>query len=238
MSGGLRDKKGFLVVLHPLFLVIIAFSMWIGWGLYILVSILAVLVHESAHSMVARRFGIRTERITLLPFGAEICIDCEFLPRFKRFLILVAGPMSNLGCAIVAVFAVICAGGSGFWEMILWANLAVGGLNLMPIWPLDGGKMVVLLGGKWGVSGGKRGKSGGQNGGFGVIKRWSNLVFVVVGILGAVNGSWWIVFFVLCMLLNINLETKNEYQRLLTIYKEYNYNYGSGEKTNQARARY
>jgi len=140
------------VILHPLFLVVLVVAFIGGFGWIAVALLFAVLVHEFSHILVARHFGVRTDKLRLLPFGAEVCIDCAFLSKDKKIKILLAGPMGNI------IFAIVCS--SLLWlfpqffmvvEILVIANAVPGVLNLLPIYPLDGGKILYLVAGerKW-----------------------------------------------------------------------------------------
>jgi len=134
------------IVFHPLFIVVLVVSFIFGFGLVAIALLTAVLVHEFSHALVAAYFGVRTERLRLLPFGAEICIDCAVLSTDKKVIILFAGSMGNILVAIALssllwllpqFFLVI--------EILIIANAVPGILNLLPIYPLDGGKILYLI---------------------------------------------------------------------------------------------
>jgi len=117
--------------------------------MYVAMCVTAVLVHEFSHALVASWLGVRTDKLRLLPFGAEINIDCTFLSKDKKVLILLAGSMGNIILAIAlssllwlfpSVFLVV--------EILIIANAVPGILNLLPIYPLDGGKILCLATGK------------------------------------------------------------------------------------------
>jgi stage IV sporulation protein FB len=140
------------VILHPLFVVVLVVAFIGGFGWIAAALLFAVLVHEFSHMLVAAWFGVRTDRLRLLPFGAEVSIDCTFLPRDKKILILLGGPIGNIVLAIILssllwlfpqAFLVV--------EVLIIANAVPGILNLLPIYPLDGGKILYLLVGerKW-----------------------------------------------------------------------------------------
>ena len=134
------------LILHPLFIAVLAVSFLLGYGVFMLALLSAVVVHEFSHALVARHFGVRAQELRLLPFGAEVSIDCVFLPADKKILILLAGAFGNI------VVAIVC--GSLLWlfpnlflflEIMIFANAVPAVLNLLPIYPLDGGKVVNLV---------------------------------------------------------------------------------------------
>lgn len=104
------------------------------------------LVHEFSHALIAAHFGVRTDALRLLPFGAEICIDCAFLSTDKKVLILLAGSMGNIIIAI-GLSSLLWLFPQFFlmFEVLIIANALPGILNLLPIYPLDGGKILYLV---------------------------------------------------------------------------------------------
>jgi len=137
------------VILHPLFVAVLVFSFVGGFGWIAVALLFAVLVHEFSHALVAQWLGVRADKLRLLPFGAEINIDCDFLSKDKKVLILLAGSIGNIVLAIVL--------SSLLWlfprffltlEILIIANAVPGILNLLPIYPLDGGKILYLVTGK------------------------------------------------------------------------------------------
>jgi len=159
---------GIDVYMHMTFLLLLA---WVGvshylphhdlaeaWSgiVFILVLFAIVVLHELGHALTARRFGIRTRDITLLPIGGVARL--ERMPEDPRqeLLVAVAGPAVNVGlAAIVAVFMMAVAGsqltgevslvGGDFLRKLLWINLALAIFNMIPAFPMDGGRVLRAL---------------------------------------------------------------------------------------------
>jgi len=115
------------------------------WAVLLLVLGLAVVVlaHELGHSLVARRFGIRVSRITLSPIGGVAWM--EEIPEDGRIegLVAIAGPATNF--AIAAITAPLCLIPWALQPVIVWflgINLALGIFNLVPAFPMDGGRIL------------------------------------------------------------------------------------------------
>jgi len=113
-----------------------------------------VLLHELGHSLVARRFGFTVRAITLLPIGGLATTDA--LPRrpSQEILIALAGPAVNLALAALLGLALIATGESldlhgegagGLLSYLLLANLVLALFNLVPAFPLDGGRVLRAL---------------------------------------------------------------------------------------------
>jgi Zn-dependent protease len=129
------------------------------FGLGFALAIFAcVLLHEFGHALVARRFGIETRRITLLPIGGVA--ELERSPEDPRaeLWIAAAGPAVNL--AIVALLGGVgwitgAFAGAGLVAVVftglVWANLMLALFNLIPAFPMDGGRVFrAWAAGRWG----------------------------------------------------------------------------------------
>lgn len=135
------------------------------WGTAVLAAILffgSVLVHELAHSLVARSQGLPVRRITLFLFGGVSNIQREPPSPISEFLIAIVGPISSilLGAAFIAVSGVsaqtlmpgagqtnmdVLRGLGPLSTLLLWLgpiNIVLGIFNLVPGFPLDGGRIV------------------------------------------------------------------------------------------------
>jgi Zn-dependent protease len=110
---------------------------------------LAILLHEIAHALVARRFGIRTETIELWGLGGMARLDRDpSTPRAEGF-IAAAGPLSNAvagGLAVAAAIGLDALAAPRFLvASTAWfaaVNLALAAFNVLPGAPLDGGRIM------------------------------------------------------------------------------------------------
>ena len=141
MAGDLRLVLK--VKVNPLFYVAILLYILIGGLSGYLLALFAVLIHELSHYAVARIAGAKCLTITLMPYGAMMQAEGE-LPHFGA--ILIAGPLSNL---IVASFALsacwIFPELYGYLKVFIAANAMIATVNLLPAYPLDGGRLARLI---------------------------------------------------------------------------------------------
>ncbi len=168
-SVGLFKIFGVPVRLHFTFLLLLVFLLFIGIGgkqsgastaIYILALFGSVLLHELGHALVASRFGIRTAEIVMFPIGGVS--RPERPPKAHEELwIALAGPAVNL----------LIAGGIAFWfwrekgvppvaqlleptdanlmQRIALGNLILAAFNILPAYPMDGGRVLRSLLARW-----------------------------------------------------------------------------------------
>jgi Zn-dependent protease len=126
-----------------------------GIGL-ILAVFVCVVLHELGHALTARRFGVGTRSITLYPIGGLARLQRIPSEPMKEFWIAVGGPAVNLviaavlGAVLLAIdgsFApdVLRSPGSHTLASLMWINLALAGFNLLPAFPMDGGRVLRAL---------------------------------------------------------------------------------------------
>ncbi len=122
---------------------------WIVGGFTTLLFFGSVLLHELAHSLVARRFGIPVKRITLYIFGGISETQIEPETAGAEFWITVSGPLVNLILAgLLAGLAIFAAGFEPLLatlKYLAYINLLLGLFNLLPGFPLDGGSVLMSI---------------------------------------------------------------------------------------------
>ncbi len=153
---------GIRLELHFTFLILIAFFAWNGWSdagftggiwniAFIILVFVCVVLHELGHCIVALQYGIYVHRILLLPIGGMAQFSSLPKEPKKELLITLAGPavnfiiagilylfvdMPNLYSILYPSYAL-----SQLVPTILVFNLIMGTFNLLPIFPMDGGRI-------------------------------------------------------------------------------------------------
>ena len=161
VSWKLGRVAGIDLFLHPTALLIVFFAAGVAGGdpiaaIPFCVALFgSIVLHELGHALMARRYGIGTRDITLYLFGGIASL--ERMPRSAgpELLIALAGPAVNV--AIAAALAIPVGLGHrlgvpvGFLFWILGTNLGLALFNLLPIFPMDGGRVLrALLSGRLG----------------------------------------------------------------------------------------
>jgi Zn-dependent protease/CBS domain-containing protein len=160
---------GIDVYIHATFLILLV---WIGFRAYLeggsvvaglrsLALTLAifgtVVLHELGHALTARRFGIRTRDITLLPIGGVARLERMPEKPWQELLVALAGPLVNVVIAALIFAWLTLTGGtalptsaplatpSPLLTSLLWVNVMLAIFNLLPAFPMDGGRVLRAL---------------------------------------------------------------------------------------------
>jgi Zn-dependent protease/predicted transcriptional regulator len=165
-SLSLGVVNGTAVRVHITFLLLLA---WIGFAayarggqaaaiqsiIYILLLFACVVLHEFGHVFAARRYGIRTPDITLLPIGGVARLERMTEEPGQELVIALAGPAVNVVIAGILYLLIGGFGGgsapdlvnpaAGLMERLLWVNVILAGFNMIPAFPMDGGRVLRAL---------------------------------------------------------------------------------------------
>jgi len=106
-----------------------------------------VLIHELGHVAAAKSFGWRVTEVRLLPFGGVAVTDeASNVPAKEELIVALCGPLQNLWMAGFALLMKQAGvGDPEWWIYFLQANAMIGMFNLLPVLPLDGGKVMHAL---------------------------------------------------------------------------------------------
>ena len=158
--------RGIQLSLHFSFVLLLAYAAMEGyeeagpagifWSTALLLAFFTcVVLHELGHSLTARRFGVGVRRILLMPIGGMAEFDAIPRQPGREFLITIAGPAVNFAIAGILWFAIdssaslppgdLPASLTEFgWFLLTW-NIYMGLFNLVPVFPMDGGRILRAL---------------------------------------------------------------------------------------------
>lgn len=132
--------------IHPLFIILGAVYAFTGRFTLFIICAVSALLHEFGHSFVAGRMGYALNKITLMPFGAVVSGNVDGLKCADELKIALAGPFVNLAIGIFCValwwsFPETYA----YSDVIVETNLSMAIINFIPVFPLDGGRVLSSL---------------------------------------------------------------------------------------------
>lgn len=170
MKGALRISRiaGIDIYLHWTFglLIVGIFAFYVLHGvgvnaamagvLLVLAVFGCVVLHELGHALMARRFGVPTRDITLYPIGGVARLARIPEEPIQEFWIAVAGPAVNVLIATLLALVLWALGNSfdpealvrpqgHFLTSLMWINLMLVGFNMLPAFPMDGGRVLRAL---------------------------------------------------------------------------------------------
>jgi Zn-dependent protease len=160
--------RGIQLAVHVSFLLLLAYVAdegwqddgWPGllWGVATLLAFFScVVLHELGHSFTAMHFGVGVRRILLMPIGGMAEFDSIPREPSRELLITLAGPAVNFVIAALLYLVVGLPAGwplgdydypatlLGFAQLLLSWNLLMGCFNLLPVFPMDGGRIFRAL---------------------------------------------------------------------------------------------
>jgi Zn-dependent protease len=159
---------GIDVYLHFTFLLLLLFLGFVYWrstqnlgatleGVAFIVALFGcVVLHELGHALMARRYGIQTRDITLLPIGGVARLEKMPEKPMQEFWVALAGPAVNVVIAVILFIGLAATGGftrlgemgvasGSFWQRLMVLNIFLVAFNLLPAFPMDGGRVMRAL---------------------------------------------------------------------------------------------
>ncbi len=168
-SWKIGEFDGIGVYVHATFLILLAWVLWVYWNsshsvygtvsgvLFTLALFACVVLHEFGHALTARRYGIRTVDITLLPIGGVSRLQRIPDQPKQEFYVALMGPVVSIGIAFLLFLVLRLTGGSvsmeslsswtaaSFLARLVIANAGLAVFNLLPAFPMDGGRIFRAL---------------------------------------------------------------------------------------------
>ena len=137
------------VSVHPLFFALGAYFLLTGRFFVFLSVTAAALLHESGHAFYAARIGCRLNRLRLLPCGAVAEGSIDGISLADEVRLALAGPAVNAVCAaaFVALWWLLPET-YPYTDVACYASAALAAVNLLPAYPLDGGRVLWCLAAK------------------------------------------------------------------------------------------
>lgn len=167
-SWKLGEVAGIGVYMHATFLILIGWIALVYWLVehslaavligagFILALFGCVVLHELGHALTAKKYGIRTRDITLLPIGGVARLERMPEVPIQELWVALTGPAVNVLIAaalwgwldLTATFEPLerlTVTGGPFLQRLMMVNLFLAGFNLIPAFPMDGGRVLRAL---------------------------------------------------------------------------------------------
>jgi len=133
---------GLQLKMHAALPILMASAAFMGHGKTLLVTAVALAIHEAAHAIAARALGQSFESIEVMPFGGVAQMDVHALRPEQEAVISLAGPAASLGLSLL----IAASGWTGpLAQSLLRASFSLAVFNLLPALPLDGGRAIRAL---------------------------------------------------------------------------------------------
>jgi predicted transcriptional regulator/Zn-dependent protease len=225
---------GVEVRLHSFFLVLLFLSM--GWAAILerpmlrgialwLLLLMALGVRELTRGLAAAWWGLEVKSVLLLPtgglqtYGSPEAVARAAEPKVQKWMAL-TGPTANAVFALtVAGLVLSVAPGVNLWQVrwltpehllrsMVWVNLLLAAVNLLPAWPLDAGRVVrgEIVRGAGSKSGARMGNAANVLGGLRTFTRIGPWIAAALVVFGMVTANWWLIMCGIGILLGAQIE--------------------------------
>lgn len=167
-SWRIGTVAGIGIYIHATFWLLILFILYANWAqgrnltmavggvLFVMAIFACIVLHELGHALTARKYNIRTRDITLLPIGGLARLERMPDDPWQEFWVALAGPAVNLVIAAMLLALLVAAGvrpnwgqfhwvGGNFLNRLMVVNIWLVAFNLIPAFPMDGGRVLRAL---------------------------------------------------------------------------------------------
>lgn len=167
-SWKIGQYQGIGVYIHATFLLIIAWVVFVYWRqgqdvaatvsgiIFVLAIFGCVVLHEFGHALTAKKYGIKTRDITLLPIGGVARLERMPDKPIQELWVALAGPLVNVVIAGVIYIWIqgtgglqpledLSVSGGSFLERLMVVNIFLVIFNMIPAFPMDGGRVLRAL---------------------------------------------------------------------------------------------
>ncbi|MDL2334514.1 MAG: site-2 protease family protein [Chloroflexota bacterium] len=165
---------------------------WVLAAITVVLMFVSVLIHELAHSFVALARGLKANSITLFAFGGVSSLSGDAKEASTEFLVAIVGPLTSFALAGIAYGVASIVNETRIdlvFSYLAYINFALGVFNLVPGYPLDGGRVLRSI--LWGITNNVR-KATEWAGNVGKVVAWGMFAFGLFQIFNGqyVNGIW------------------------------------------------
>lgn len=140
------DPTKMKIIVHPVTILMIILSIFVGLFWLCAIYFSSLVFHELVHAVVANKLGYSCKKIVLYPTGALLSGNTDEFSFKDEIIVSLAGPLSNLCLCVLLVFCWwIFPEIYNYTTTLLVANLSLALFNLLPIFPLDGGRVLLAF---------------------------------------------------------------------------------------------
>lgn len=140
-----KKRKNFIKFrIHPTMFILLILSISTGLFWLFFIYFASIVYHEFAHAIIAKKLGYSTQKIVLYPTGALLCGTTDEFTFKDEILISFAGPLANLFLVLIFVCLWwLFPDSYNYLQDVAVANLSLALFNLLPVFPLDGGRILL-----------------------------------------------------------------------------------------------
>lgn len=173
------------IKVSPLLIIMAVMLCSLGFYNEFICYFISIVLHEFAHAQVALKLGYSLNVIKLMPHGASLTGSFEGVKRSDEILIALAGPLMNVVLAVVFIALWWLIPDTYFiTEIFVISNISAAVFNILPVFPLDGGRVLLAFLSKW-------------------FKR--DKIYFYMRITGVIAAGMFCVFFALSIIYKMNI---------------------------------